>query len=170
MATTKKIETVKEIGEKIQRSSCVVLTNYQKLTHKQLEDLRKLLKKHEAEFLIAKNTLFLKAMKDFLGKEPELVLEGQTAILFAYGDEIAPIKELLKFAKTNAMPQLKAGFLKTTKLSVDDLNRLVKLPNKQTLIAQLVGQLNAPIQGLHRSLSWNIQKFVYALSAIQKTK
>mgnify|MGYP000026374703 CR=1 FL=1 len=171
MATTKKIETVVSLSEKLNKATSVTMTNYQGLTHKRLEELRKILKKHQAEFVITKNTLLLRALGGFLNQEKvDLDLSGQTATLFAYEDEITPLKEMLKFAKSSGMPSLKAGFLKTTKMSVEDLNRLVKLPARPALLAQLVGQLKAPIYGLHRSLNWNLQKLVFALSAIQAKK
>ena len=171
MATAKKIETIKTISEKLNKSTSVVLTNYQGLTHKQLEELRKVIKKQNAEFVITKNTLLLRALSEYLGKEKlDLDVSGQTATLFSYADEIAPLKDLLKFAKTTNMPALKVGFLKTTQMSLEELNRLVKLPNKAALLAQLVGQMKSPLYGLHRSLNWNLQKFVLALSAIQAKK
>lgn len=171
MATIKKIETVKVISDKLSKANSVVLTNYQGLTHKQLEELRKLLKPKNAEFIITKNTLLLRALGEFLQQDKlDLDLSGQTATLFSYEDEVEPLKLLIKFAKTNAMPALKVGFMKSTKISLDDLNRLVKLPNRTILLSQLVGQMKAPISGLHRALNWNLQQLVFALSAIKEKK
>src|SRR3990167_11224473 len=96
MATTKKIETVKAIFDKLSKANSVVLTNYQGLTHKQLEDLRKLLKTKNAEFVITKNTLLLRALGEFLHLDkPDLDLSSQTATMFSYEDEVEPLKLLI---------------------------------------------------------------------------
>src|SRR3989344_1157007 len=99
MATQRKIDTVTALSEKLTRAKSVILADYRGLKHKQLEELRKTLKKVEAEFTIAKNRLFKRALGD---KAESLAdsLSQTTAILFSYGDEVAPIRELLKFFKS----------------------------------------------------------------------
>lgn len=164
MATQKKIDTVSLLSEKISRAKSMVFVDYRGLKHKQMEELRKTLKKLEAEFTVAKNRLMLRA----LGRD--LQLTDTTATLFSYADEVAPLKELLKYFKTAGFGKLKAGILGDSLLSDTDVVRIASLPTRNVLLAQLVGQLNAPIQGLHYALSWNIRKLVYALSAIKNSK
>jgi len=53
----RKIEAVNALQEKLQAAKAFFFTDYRGLTHKQLEDLRKSLKKVSAEFIVAKNTL-----------------------------------------------------------------------------------------------------------------
>ncbi len=169
MPTQKKIDSVTELTDKVNRARAMVLVDYRGLKHKQMEELRKLLKKTEAEFTVAKNRLLLLA----LGARAEALkssLEQTTAALFAYADEVAPLKEIVKFFKANGVGKLKAGILGSQVLSETDMNRLATLPNRTTLLGQLAGQLNAPIQGLHRALSWNIQSFVYAINAVREAK
>jgi len=48
--------------------------------------------------------------------------------------------------------------------------RLATLPSKDALLGQLVRQLMGPVQGLHHALSWNLNKFVWALNAIKNSK
>lgn len=169
MATQKKINTVTELTEKVNRAKAIVLADYRGLKHKQLEELRKLLKKSDSEIAITKNRLLKKA----LGEEAKKIdkeLNDATATLFAYGDEVAPLKELLKFFKATGIGKTKGGLLGKTALTTADVTRLSLLPSRDMLLAKLVGQLNAPIQGLHHALSWNINKLVWALSAIKNKK
>ena len=51
-----------------------------------------------------------------------------------------------------------------------DVIRLASLPAREVLLGQLVRQLNAPIQGLHHALQWNLNKFVWALNAVKEKK
>lgn len=164
MATQKKIDTVSLLTDKISRAKAMVFVDYRGLKHKQMEELRKNLKKLKGEFIIAKNRLMMRT----LGKE--VVLTDTTATLFAYEDEVSPLKELLKYFKTAGAGKTKGGFLGQTLLSDTDVTRLAALPNRQVLLGQLVGQLNAPIQGFHHALSWNINKLAWALNAIQSKK
>lgn len=169
MPTNKKIETVKELAEKVTKAKSIVFADYRGLKHKQLEELRKTVKKANGELVIAKNRLMIRA----LGTAAEGVkatLNDSTAALFSYADEVAPLKELVKFFKAAGMGKTKAGLLDGQALNEADVTRLAQLPGREQLLGQLVGQLNAPIQGLHYAMSWNIRKLMYALGAIGKSK
>lgn len=167
MATQKKIDTVAELTDKLAKAKAFVLADYRGLKHKQLEELRKLLKKTEGEFVVAKNRLFKRALGD-KAKELESHLHETTALLFSYADEVSPLKELLKFFKVAGFGKAKAGVFGGQLFGEADVARLSTIPTRQTLLGQLAGQLNAPIQGLHRALSWNMMKFVWALHAVNE--
>ena len=169
MATQKKIDTVAELTDKLSRAKAFVLADYRGLKHKQLEELHKLLKKSGGEFVVAKNRLFKRALGD-KAKELESHLHETTALLFNYADEVAPLKELLKFFKIAGFGKAKAGVFGGQLFSEADVTRLSTIPPRQTLLAQLAGQLNAPIQGLHYAMNWNLQKLVYGLNAIVENK
>ena len=62
MATQKKIDTVTLLTDKISRAKAMVFVDYRGLKHKQMEELRKNLKKVEAEFTVAKNRLMKRAL------------------------------------------------------------------------------------------------------------
>ena len=49
--------------------------------------------------------------------------------------------------------QLKSGFMDGKVLSMDELMQLAKTPNKETLIAKMMGSLNSPVSGLVRLLN-----------------
>ncbi len=169
MATAKKIETVKELTEKVSRATSIVFTDYRGLKHKQLEELHKMLKKTQGEFVVAKNRLMLRSLGD-QAKDAQMYLTDATAALFSYADEVSPLKELVKFFKSAGAGKTKGGFLGTQTLTENDVTRLSTLPSRQQLLGQLAGQLNAPIQGLHRAMSWNINTLVWALNDIKNKK
>lgn len=177
MPTQKKIDTVTSLTEKVVKAKAIVLADYRGLKHKQLEELRKILKKVDGEFAIVKNRLFLRALRSAQGKRSDkgtdsliTSLKDTTAALLAYSDEVAPIKELLKFFKNAGVGRPKVGLLGTQVLSDSEVTRLSELPTRSVLLGTLVWQLNAPIQGLHYALNWNLLKFVYALNAVKEKK
>ncbi|MDP1722537.1 MAG: 50S ribosomal protein L10 [Candidatus Gottesmanbacteria bacterium] len=169
MATQKKIDTVTLLNDKISRAKSMVFVDYRGLKHKQMEELRRTLKKHQGELTVAKNRLLLRSLSD-KAESLKSVLSDTTATLFAYADEVAPLKELLKFLKVAGFGKTKGGLLGNAVLTDAEVTRLAVLPTRDVLLGRLVGQLNAPIQGLHYALSWNINKFVWALNAIQSKK
>ena len=61
----KKEGLVAELTEKVDKSKGIVFTNYQGLTHKQLETFKKAIKPMEAEYVAAKNSLLLIALAYF---------------------------------------------------------------------------------------------------------
>lgn len=165
----KKIETVANLTEKLAKAKSVVFADYRGLKHKQLEDVRKVLKKLQSELVIVKNRLLLRSLGE-KSKGAESSLNEPTAALFSYEDEVAPIKELLKYFKTSGAGKAKGGFLGTTALTQSEVERLAALPARKELLSQLAGQLQAPLSGLHYALSWNINKLVWGLNAVKEQK
>ena len=175
----RKMEAVESLKVKLQKAKTFFLTDYRGLTHKQLETLRKSLKKVEAEYLVTKNRLLKLALdqievnvQSFKEARERLVqeLNNPTATLLAYGDEIAPIKELFNFIKNAQLPKIKLGFFGGKVLSEDDFKTLASLPTKDVLLATLASRLQSPISGLHYALRWNLQTFVLALNNIKNKK
>ena len=174
----KKETIVAELSEKVNKSKAMVFTNYEGMTHQQLEELKKALRKADAEVVVAKNTLIIRSLKkdsksfDTLDTPDTLdtLLVGPTATLFAYSDVVLPLKELARTIKSLKLPVIKFGILDGRAITASDVTKLATLPSREVLIAQVVGGMKSPIFGLHRALNWNIQKFVMTLGAIQKGK
>lgn len=163
-------ETVALLKEKLSKAKTVVFTDQSGLSVSQSGQLKDKLRAADAEMLVAKNTLIKIATKETGHEVPEEILNGPTSAIFAYGDEIAPIKELAAFAKTNEKPVVKAGFLGKDFLSADRISQLSKLPSKLTLRGQVVGGLYSPLYGIVGVLNANIRNLVYALNAIKESK
>lgn len=169
MATQKKIDTVKELTDKIARAKSIVFADYVGLKHKQLEDLRKKMRSVDAEFMVTKNKLMERAL-GAKAAEVKDVLKSATATIFSYKDEVSGIKELLKFFKAANIGKTKAGLLGVTILSEHDVAKLASIPGREILLGQLAGQLKSPIANLHHALSWNINTLVWALDGIKAKK
>ena len=168
----KKQGIVAETTEKAKKATAVIFTNYQGMTHLQMEDLRKALRTANAELAVTKNTLLKIALADsgFADAAKDQAFEQPTATIYAYGDVVAALKELARTSKTLKLPVIKFGIFEGKVLSEKEVGVLATLPPKEVLIAQFVGTLKSPISGLHRALSWNLQKFVMTLKAIEKSK
>lgn len=167
----KKEQLVAELLEKVEKSKGMVFANYQGLTHHQLEALKRALKKSEAEFVATKNTLILRALEGInLSDEDKKHFNNPTGTLFIYNDIIEPLKHLTKTIKELKLPEIKFGILEGKAISDKQVTQLASLPPLPVLRAQLLGQMNAPVQGLHRALNWNLQQLVLTLNAIKEKK
>lgn len=163
----KKEGIVAELADKRGKAKALIFTNYQGLTHKQIEELKKGLKSQDSEFVVAKNSLLQKAITDV--KEMES-LEGPTGTVFAYTDVVAPLKQIAQAIKRLNLPTIKFGILEGKIFTGEELLRISSLPTRDVLIAQLVGGMKAPLFGLHRALNWNLQKLVMTLKSIEEVK
>lgn len=172
MAKTKqqKEEAVLKIQDKLGRAKAIVFADYQGLNMKQLSDLRDKLREQDAEFSITKNTLLQRALPASSFEVPASSIEGPTASLFAYDDEISPIKTLVKALKDAALGKVKSGFLGKTVLDERKILQLSTLPTKDELRGKTVGVLVAPLQGIVSVLQGNLRNLVYALSEIKKQR
>jgi large subunit ribosomal protein L10 len=166
----KKEEIVAKLSEKADKSEGIIFADYQGLTHQQLEGLRREAKKLDAEFITAKNSLFLLALSDKIDEASKNHFNHPTGALFMRGDIIQPLKALSKLIKELDLPKIKFGLLNGKSISSTDVIKLANLPPLPTIQAQLLGTMMSPVSGLHRALSWNISKLVLTLSTIKSQK
>lgn len=166
-----KASIIAEISEKVAKAKTMIFTNYQGLTHKQLEGFKREIKKANAEFSVTKNTLLRRSLVEAkLETGEDKNFDQPTGTLFLYGDIVHPLKVLTKMIKELEKPLIKFGILEGKLINTTDVMKLATLPSREILIAQLLGQMNAPIAGFHRALNWNLQKFVMTLKAVENKK
>ena len=167
----RKEKAVEEISQRLEESDSLVLTDYQGLKHKQLEDLKRNLKKSNAAFSVTKNTLLkisVEKSKKYADLLKKHTYESPTAALFIKGDVTQALKLLAKANKAFGLPKIKIGIIDGEVLDEASVLRIASLPNRETLLAQLGGTLNFPISGLVFVLNANLQKLVFVLSEISK--
>jgi len=162
---------VTDLTERVSKAKSMVFTDYQGMTMSQMQTLRQGLDDVSAQFSITKNNLLKIALKENGFKvDDDAVFSGPIATLFAYGDEIAPIKALTKALKDAGVGKTKAGFLAQEFLTNKQVNQLAELPSKDELRAKVVGALGSPLYGIVGVLQANLRNLVYALDAIRKQK
>src|SRR5690348_15546707 len=97
-----------EVQEKVAKAQAMFFVDYQGLTHQQLEEARKELRKNASEVAVVKNTLMNIALQE---KEIDVKdkLEGAHATLFSYEDPVATAKILTAFYKKYQLPKIQFG-------------------------------------------------------------
>lgn len=169
MPSQKNITELNNLKEKLSKAKSLVLADYCGLTVNQINTLRNKIREVGGELKITKNTLLRIALKqsNLQLTTNNSQLTGPTAVVFAYDDEIAPLKAIADFAKEQELPKFKAGFLDDRLLTIEELEQLANLPTKDQLQAKLVGCLNSPISGFVYTLKANLNKLVMVLKQIK---
>jgi large subunit ribosomal protein L10 len=121
--------------------------------------------------IVVKNTL-LKLAGEATGIDKNVltdeILVGQTALVIATEDAVAPIQVLGKFSKEFEVPKFKVGVVDGLFEDQEALTKLSTLPGRDALLGQFLGTLMGLEYGLTGTLSGNLQKLVYVLD--QKVK
>jgi len=166
MLREKKTEIVEELQELLSRSTVAVLTDYRGLNTAQISGLRRHLGRQGVEYHIVKNTLTRLAAQR-TGREVLLsLLEGPTAIAFGFGEETTLARALAEYLRSsNLKLTVKGGLLHQRLLTPEAVNILATAPPREVLIAQLLGQLNSPLQGLVNTLTANLRGLLILLQS-----
>jgi large subunit ribosomal protein L10 len=165
MKKTQKIFTIDNLKEKVKQAKALILTDYSGLDVDKINELRFGIKKAGGEFEVIKNSLLHLASKEAQITIEKDQLQGPTAALWIYEDDLAPLQELNKFMKANELPKIKFGFWDKELISIERIKELANLPGLEELKVKLVGILKAPIFGLTLNLKGNLNSLVYLLKA-----
>jgi large subunit ribosomal protein L10 len=144
---------VAEVIETLKSAQTGVLVDYRGLNVEEDTDLRNKLRAANVKYFVIKNTLLRLASKETGLEGLDEALHGPTAIAVSSEDAVAPAKVLADFAKENEKLEIKAGFMDGAVLSLDEIKKLAATPNRETLIAKMMGSLNAPVSNLARLLA-----------------
>ena len=148
MPTAEKAKTIEQATDWYSKSLGVVFTDYRGLKVKEVQTLRRELRKKGAEIHVLKNTLFRKAAGDDAANMPADLHNGPTAIAFVFENEAECAKALLDYAKTNKNLKVKGGYFGGRAFSAKDVEALSTLPPRDVLIAQVIGAIVSPLTGL----------------------
>ena len=147
-----KQQIVAELTEKIKNAATGIFVDYRGLTVAQDTELRAKLREANVEYKVIKNTLCRFAVDELGMNELDFILNGPTSLAVSVEDPVAPAKILADFAKDNEQLEIKAGFMDGKVLSMDEIKTLASTPSRDTLIAKIMGSLNAPASDLVRLL------------------
>ena len=146
---------VEKLTEIIKNSVSGVLVDYKGITVEEDTKLRKELREAGVNYFVEKNTMLLRAFKECGIEGFEEALNGTTALAVSNDDQTAPARILGKFAEKAGDEKfnLKAGYVEGEVYDQAGVIALSKIPSKDTLLAQLVGSLQGPLQKLAATLN-----------------
>lgn len=169
MRLEEKKQAVRELAQKLERSSIVITTNFRGLSVAEMTELRRRLRQEEIEYRVIKNNLAHFAAEQ-AGKEGLIsIIEGPTAIAFGYGNVVAPAKALIDYIRSaKSELRISGGLMEQRVLSASEVATLATLPPKEVLIAKLLSGMQGSILALVNVLNANITGLVSLLVARRK--
>ncbi|NLB48876.1 MAG: 50S ribosomal protein L10 [Erysipelotrichia bacterium] len=150
-----KIETVKKISEKAKKSQAILVCEYHGLSVAKLEEIRRVLRKENAEICVYKNSLVKRAFEKLDYAGAETILYGPNAFVFSE-DVITAPKIIAKYARRYKKSLvIKGGVVEGVFADADTMKEVARLPGRDGLISMFLSCLQAPIRN-----------FAYAVKAV----
>ena len=167
MNKNKKKNYIDEMKVLFNKTNSVLVTHYQGLTVKQIDQLRSEMRKHGILFKITKNRITKLALEGSKFKKLENLFSGPTAVAFSE-DAIISAKILTKFAKKNSNLKIIGGIMEEEPLSLQDVEQIATLPTLDEARAKIVAILTAIPQKIISILLAPGSKI--AILALEKSK
>lgn len=170
MDKTEKEKYVEDLRGRLKESGATFIAEYSAVKAVDMNVFRRTLREASAEFMVVRNTLARRALKDTPEEHLAEHIQGPVAFAFSYKDAATAAKKLVEFAKDHSGVNFKAAALGARVLDEGEIKGLAELPSREVLLAKLIGSVNAPVSGLVGVLSGVPRKLLYTLSAIGQAK
>ena len=158
---------ITEMTANFENSEAVLVTHYQGLTVKQLDELRKRMREQGIQFKITKNRITKLALEKTKCKDLANLFTGPTAVALSK-DAISTAKILTKFSKENNNLKILGGIMGKAILDVAAVANVATLPTLDEARAKIIGILRSPAQKIVSILLAPASKI--AILALEKSK
>ena len=166
MNRTEKEQLVAELTTKIKGAKAFYYTDFTGLNVKSMTDLRRRFRRAGVEYVVIKNTLALRSVKE-IGLT-EQALKGPTGIVIGK-DPVAAAKVLTEFAKENEQrPAVKGGMLDGKPIDVAQVKKLASLPSREQMLAELGAGMQSPLAAFAGVLNGLLVTMAAAMEARKK--
>ena len=158
---------ISEMTAQFENSEAVLVTHYQGLNVKQLDELRKQMREHGIQFKVTKNRITKLALKNSKCKDLINLFTGPTAIALSE-DAITSAKILTKFSKENKNLKILGGIMGKDILDVAGVVNVATLLTLDEARAKIAVILRLPAQKIASILLAPASKI--AILALEKSK
>ncbi len=166
-----KEELIAELVDKIERAASFYLVDFTGLSVADTNAVRAEFSDAECEMKVAKNTLIRIALErsEKFDVAPEH-LKGQTAVVVAYDNPIAPAKIIKKVYDKQEKLGLKLAIVEGQTFTGDQLNAVASLPTREDMIAGIVGSLGSPVSGIVGAVNGVIRDLSSVIEEVAKKR
>lgn len=135
-----------EITEKLEGAETVLLTRYAGLGANAANEFRSALRQTESELEVVRKRILLKACIEAGIEIDSALLDGHIALVTSTGDSVAATKAVYAFGKeSGATIEVLVGRVAGVLYSAEQIEKLSKLPDRDTMRSQFLGLLEAPM-------------------------
>ncbi len=151
LSVARKSELIEQYRDALKDAKMAILTEFSGNTVNMLEEVRNKLREQNAKFIVVKNTLFNRAVKDtnFQGLSDQT--KGSIALVVSSEDIVGPAKVMEPyFSDEDSKFQYRTalGGENFEVFTIEQIRELSKLPSRDALMAKMLGSLQAPIRNL----------------------
>ena len=146
-----KQQVVAELTEQLKNCTTGVFVDYSGINVADDTALRKQLREAGVKYTVVKNTLTRFAAKEAGIEGLDDILNGTTALALS-DDHTSAAKVINEFAEKHDNFKIKGGIMEGAAISVAEVEKLAKMPNREQLLCMLLYALNGNISGLARAL------------------
>lgn len=165
-----KIENITELEGLLKDAKSIFLADFSGLNVEQMNELRNKFFDQEADFRVVKNTLSKIALNNCGITELDDYLNGPTAIALGRKDPAVPARILFDFARQNEKPTIKSCLFEGRLFGPEKMGVIKNLPTRDEAVAQLIGQIQAPLSNFMGVLNEIIRSFLGVLEAVIQKK
>ncbi|HPA51926.1 MAG: 50S ribosomal protein L10 [Thermoanaerobaculia bacterium] len=170
MNRTEKTDAIAQMTEALGSAPHAFLIDFQGISVPDVTELRRQIRATGSEYVVVKNTLALRAIKDApIGALSEH-FTGMTAVAWSKTDIVQLAKVLHQFGKTNPKIKVKAALVEGRPVPAAALESLASLPTRPELVARLLGLMQSPVRRLVTVLSSPQRKLAMTISAVAEKK
>ena len=165
-----KTQRLEELDELIKQSHSIFLADFTGINVEKMNLLRDRFHEKGITFRVVKNTLGKIALNNNGIDQLDDYLQGQNAFAFGFDDPAIPAKVIINFAKENDLPKIKSCIFEGEFYGSDKMELIKDLPTRDELLAQLVGQVQAPLANFVFVLNEIIRSFLGVIEAVIQKK
>ncbi len=175
MEKIKKNEIIAEIKDKMNNAPAIYLIDFAGMTVAEVENLRGEFYKANIKYKVVKNTFALRAMKESetysqFVNDLEGHFKGNTGIIFADSDPVAPARILKKLTEKSDKPKFKAAIVDKLYFGSDKMQQLASLLTKEEIIAGILSSLDSPVSGIVGAINAVIRDLASVIEEAAKKK
>lgn len=172
MRREEKNQVIASLAEQINNANHIYVADIAGLNAMDTSNLRRECYKSNVSLVVAKNTLFKRALqesdKDINGLDE--ILNGPTSVFFSEVGN-APAKLIKAFRKSNERPILKGAYVEEDVYIGDEqLDTLVAIKSKNELIADVIGLLQSPVKSVLGALQSGGNTITGILKTLEEKK
>jgi large subunit ribosomal protein L10 len=166
MPTAKKADDIAELEDRVRRAAVVISTTYRGMSVADMTTMRRRMRDAGVDVQVVKNTL-LRIASERAGKaEVSQIVEGPTAMLFAYGDIAPAARAITEYVRTarNSLT-ITGAFLEGEVITGAGVTDLATLPTRTEMIGRFAGAMQGPIASFAGLLTAVVRDFAGLVDA-----
>jgi large subunit ribosomal protein L10 len=161
----KKEQLIEGYVQQLNESEAIIVTDYRGLKVVEIQELRTKIREAEGGFVVVKNTLIRRALKEAGLPDLDGMLTGPIGVGFCNHNIPGVAKAITNFAKTHEALTIKGGVMGNQVLDGAVVKDLADLPSIEILRAQLLGLINTPASRLAGVIAGGVRQLVNVFNA-----